>query len=467
MSSSTIGGINVTISATIDKFVKPLATARQKAKQFSGEMSGLTKAVAGFGAALSALGVVATLKKTLDAVDEIGKSADRLGVSAQTVRVLQLTADETGVSFSAMANAVQKAGISIESALGGDKAKVSAFKQLSLDIKELKQLSPETQLAAIAQAFEKIKSASERSSLAQAIFGKAGTQLTGLLGKGGTEIKVSQDRINTFGGTLSANMVDKIQKANDTVENLGMAFQKLVTEVTVSLTPAITNLAHKMVWWADRFSDDGTSRYKDTKLRKFARDATTAFLPNVNSAANEAAMRKRAEESYARYSASHPEPVASGLRMQYERKKEIDALDKWSADRRKAQAISPASLLARAGAAIASTNIGRTVGDLGGGLLDKAKQGAAQANWLRLYGPTMLSIWRANNRPESAPATGMAYRGVAAQDPLSREGFAQRVRSLGQGDNVANKQLKAQERTANAVERMAKNPPVTLKAANI
>lgn len=94
---------------------------------------------------------------------------------------------------------------------------------------------------------------------------------------------------------------------------------------------------------------------------------------------------------------------------------------------------------------------GQAVGALGGGI--NAFPRMLMGAWLQA-GQFM------GRNGGMAPA-GVGLRGIAAQDPLSREGNAQRVRSLAQNQmmKIGKQQLDEQKKTRVAVEKIAANQP--------
>lgn len=504
---ANIGSINVSITASVDKFNKGIDSARSKLGGFVNSLTKGLGAVTGFTGALTGAGLVYGLKQTFNEIEKIGKAANRLGVSTKTVQTLTIFADEAGVSFGAMAKAVQTAGIAVDKALGGDKSKAGAFGILGLDPRTLRGAAPEQQLARIADGIAKLRSQSEKATVATQLFGKAGLQMLSVFKDGSGELLDAADRAAKFGANLDAGMVKQVEAANDAIENLGMSIKKLFVAVAAELAPLINSTANliqqiskiphaataasaaaaataaaKLAGQASPRAEQiggffGLGYYAGEKLEQWLGVGTragraafglTAGAANVNSPENTQMWMDRARAS-AGITDSGSATQPSLIQRQMAETERHNAMI--AAARARGRALGRQQRFTRDTAralfgGIASSNVGRTAFDIAGMAgsgFNAARLGLANFQWATL--PALANAMA--TRQGGSPATP-GYRGLALADPLSREGFSQRVRAQGvlAQSNIAKQSLAVQERIEKNTREMAKNG-VVLAAANL
>ena len=98
MASKTIGGINVTISATTAPFVKGIGLCTKMLKSFGSTVKNFIFSMKGFAAAL-AIGALAKFSASqFDSIAALGDLSDTTGVATEKLAGFQLAAEEAGIS---------------------------------------------------------------------------------------------------------------------------------------------------------------------------------------------------------------------------------------------------------------------------------------------------------------------------------------------------------------------------------
>jgi hypothetical protein len=144
----------------------------------AGLVNPFTAAVAGvaaFGAAATA--VVQGLTSLEDRVENLGNTADKLGVSFEFIQTLEAAATRSGTSIDAVSAAF---GRLQKSVLGVDEESKSAQKALAeigVTSEELAALSPEEQYLRIGHSLAAIEDPARRTATSIALFGKSGADL--------------------------------------------------------------------------------------------------------------------------------------------------------------------------------------------------------------------------------------------------------------------------------------------------
>ena len=114
-------------------------------------------------------------------VDNLSKST---GIGVAQIAAMKLAADQTSVPLETMTTGVKKLQINMELMKEGGLKAQGVFKDLHLKFSEINKLPVEQQLFEIGNAISNIKDPAERTTIAVKLFGKAGTDLLPLFGKG-------------------------------------------------------------------------------------------------------------------------------------------------------------------------------------------------------------------------------------------------------------------------------------------
>ena len=229
---------------------------------------GLSQGVSAIGASVAALanpftiaaaGIVATgvaaqqvvagLLRLDDRVENLGNTADKLGLSFEFIQTLEESANRSGTSIDAVSAAFGRLQKSVLGVDEESKAAQNALAEIGVTSQELADLDPQEQYLRIGQALAGIEDPAKRTATAIALFGKTGTDLIPFF----NNIAGASADMERFNATLSA--VDRTR-----IDGLGTAFdgvavalrgfgQELLTpfigitqSISEGLSPALTTL---------------------------------------------------------------------------------------------------------------------------------------------------------------------------------------------------------------------------------
>jgi hypothetical protein len=226
------------------------------AKAFSSVNRGLksiTKATApiagfmtkwGLATAGAAAGASAALiKMRMTAVDNLAKTADKLGVTTEALAGLQHAAELSGVSTETMNMALQRMTRRVaEAAMGTGEAK-GALEELNLNADALAKLPLDEQMNIVADAMQGVEKQSDRVRLAMKLFDSEGVALVNTLAGGSEGLKQMAEEAKTLGLSISRVDAAMIEEANDSVTRAKGVFNGLGNQIAVELSPLISELA--------------------------------------------------------------------------------------------------------------------------------------------------------------------------------------------------------------------------------
>ena len=157
---------------------------------------------------------------TIEAMDEAGKAAQRLGLSVQALQEWQFALKLSGVESGTFATAVGKVAQGINDI---DNHKVTdattAMKAFGVTGKD----TAEQALDKLVQGFSALSDGPKKTALAIEIFGKAGKELIPLLNSGAEGAKAMREEFAKLGGGFTAEDTKRAEAFNDNLTKIGVA----------------------------------------------------------------------------------------------------------------------------------------------------------------------------------------------------------------------------------------------------
>ena len=148
----------VRIDGTVEGLRRELRRADDSVGQFSSRVERSTSRINSlftnmglkFAAAFSGVKITQFVRDAVEAADRIADLSKRTGIAAETLQRLQFIAAQSGTDIDVLAKAWNRYSVNLAGAEQGTKSAQQRFTQLGLSFKELRDLSPEDQLLAIA-----------------------------------------------------------------------------------------------------------------------------------------------------------------------------------------------------------------------------------------------------------------------------------------------------------------------------
>jgi hypothetical protein len=236
--------LNVALTLSTGAFGKSMSRATVYVDKFAGDIQrSMLGALAPLTAAFSGAAIVAGIKIASDRIDGLAKSADKLGVSTQSLAGLRLAADESGSSAEALEAAMGKLQVKVAEAAAGNKDAQKTFTDLGVPLKDLVNLRADQQFSKVADAIQQIETKGDQARMTVDLFGKSGLDLTNVLAQGSagfTQAAIDAERLG-----LAVSRVDafKVEEANDAFGRIGKVIEGIFNNLTIQLAPFITAFA--------------------------------------------------------------------------------------------------------------------------------------------------------------------------------------------------------------------------------
>lgn len=226
-----------------------------------------TGAILGTGAA-----VYHVTRGFVDWADDIGDSAEALGISTQALQTWQFAAATVGVEGGKMTASIAKLSKAI---MEGGKSTNAALAKLHINSARLKTLKLDDQLKVVAEAFSRYKGL-DKTALSMKLFGKSGYQLTGILSKGAKGFEEFKKTGIETGAVLDDNAAQAAGDAATALDKFGITMTGLRNNIAIQFVPMLGRLA-------DRFSQlvrDNGPKIKEW-ASKFATLIETRVVPAI------------------------------------------------------------------------------------------------------------------------------------------------------------------------------------------
>ena len=197
----------------------------------------------GLTAVAGAAGIGLLVKSSLQSIDTLGKTAQKLGVTSQALQKLRYASNLAGVETRTVDMAVQRFTRRLSEAAAGTGEAKDALKELGLNAKELTKLSLDDQMLKLADAFDDVKSSGDKVRLAFKLFDSEGVAFVNTLEGGSAALQQMFSDAESLGFILSGSAVRGVEKANDQFTRLGTLFKGIADTVTAAMAPALGELA--------------------------------------------------------------------------------------------------------------------------------------------------------------------------------------------------------------------------------
>jgi hypothetical protein len=248
---ATVGSLFINVKARTASFRKKMGKVGATIKRLSVGFLNIAKKVAMFGAAITAVAVVAIValtKKGLAAVDTLAKLAQNIGATVASLQIMRHMATLGGVAIEKMDKSIAKMVRGIgEAAIFSTGEAADALRELGLSATSLEKLSPEKMFGKIADAINKVGNEARQGILAYKIFGRSGQELIVTMKGGSKSIAEMTKKMQQLGVLVSDKHSQMVEKANDAWADIAVVWDGLSKQLAVEFAPVLTLVAEKML----------------------------------------------------------------------------------------------------------------------------------------------------------------------------------------------------------------------------
>ena len=244
-----IGTLAVNIVARTEKFEKNMRRAGALTSRFAKTAKRLAPIIGGITTAFGAAGLTAGVSAAASRIDDLAKTADKLGIATEKLSGLQLAAVETGAGVNVLNTGLQRMVRRISEAAAGTGEAQAALAELGLNAQRLNSLSPDQQFGRIARAMGDVANQADKVRLASKLFDTEGVALVNTLALGEEGFARMTENAIKFGNAVSGSDAKAVEEMNSAIARMRFAVDGLFNKLTVQLSPAIEAAAERMTEW--------------------------------------------------------------------------------------------------------------------------------------------------------------------------------------------------------------------------
>lgn len=253
------------IPAQIIKIVA-LDQTKKAFKSVSGGLKSVTKAIfsmkSGLALLAGAAGFGYLIKKNLDAIDVLAKTASRIGTTTDALSKLRHAGELSGVSTESLSNSMQRLTRNVAEASKGTGEAKDAIRQLGLNATDFNKIPLDQKMLILADRFSDVTDQSEQLRLAFKLFGREGTAIVNMLKGGSDGLQAMYDDAELLGLVMENKSAKGVEAANDAMTRLFSIGKGLAAQFTAAIAPAIKMVADNMTTLSIN-SLDGYDSFKD------------------------------------------------------------------------------------------------------------------------------------------------------------------------------------------------------------
>ncbi len=197
------------------------------------------------------------IDRNIQAADQIGKTAAKVGVGVEALQELRYAAELAGVSQKNLDMGLQRFSRRVaEAAQGqGELLKVVEKYGVSLQDSQGRLRSTNELLGEFANVVRNAETEQERLRIAFKMFDSEGAAMVNLLREGSDAINDLRKDARDLGIVLDREMVKNAEEANDQLTKLKKVIGAQLTQVVVDLAPEIGEVAGNMGNWVSQNKD--------------------------------------------------------------------------------------------------------------------------------------------------------------------------------------------------------------------
>lgn len=244
MAKSTLGSLLIDLQLNTSTLNKQVSKIDQRFNKMTKTFNTVGKALAGI---FAVRGITGMVKNTIALNDELGKTADRLGIVVEDLQGLHFGAEQSGVSVATLDMALQRMTRRVSEAGVGTGEAVKALKELRIEASDLSAMSVSKQFDVLADALAGVESEADQVRIAMKLFDSEGVKLLNMMKNGSQGLSDFKDEAKDLGFVLSRDMIARLEDANDSLNRVSKVGQGLKNVFTVALAPAISILSTQFV----------------------------------------------------------------------------------------------------------------------------------------------------------------------------------------------------------------------------
>ena len=232
--------IAASLQLTTGLFTAGITTASAGLRAFTSLVKAATIAIAGLAA-----GLALVTRNQIQFVDRLGKISDTVGLTTDLIQKFGFAAEIAGVSFDQSSVALRRFSRRLGEAKKGAGELRPALREIGLSDAEIRAMSAEEALMALADGIASTEDESKRLAIAFKAFDSEGAELVNALRNGSEGLREMFQEMEDLGILLTRDSIKKVEELQDSLTTLSTAAFGAANALLVSLAPALTDIVEE------------------------------------------------------------------------------------------------------------------------------------------------------------------------------------------------------------------------------
>jgi len=223
--------------------------------KLQGRMTALAKSVLSLHGATAILagttGLGLLFKTSLNTADQIGKTADKLGITTDALQEYEFMASQSGVATKTMEMALRRFTRRMAEAVQGKGELKGVLDQYNITLKDTAGNTRKTTdvLEDLADIIKHTEDPAERLRIAFKAFDSEGTAMINTLKGGSTGLKNWAQEARDLGIVIDNDLIRSSEKANDELDKLSKVISAHFKKALLAVAPSIADIAKDTTDW--------------------------------------------------------------------------------------------------------------------------------------------------------------------------------------------------------------------------
>ncbi|MGX9966066.1 phage tail tape measure protein [Roseomonas sp. F4] len=241
-------------SPVLNQVGESAALVGRRMAGLAGAVRGVGFGIIGLGAAagLSAGGLLAMVRATIDQTGALDDLANRLGISANALSGLQYAAQLAGVPAEALGSSLERLQRGLAEAAAGNNDNLAAlFRRLGISLRDSngRLRTAADIMPQLADGFARNTNAATRTRMAMALFGRAGGPLINVLRGGSDALREQMAEWERLHGTVGNDAVQAQAEMGDSLDRVSTAIGGVRFALASRLAPVMIPLLDRLATW--------------------------------------------------------------------------------------------------------------------------------------------------------------------------------------------------------------------------
>lgn len=260
MSGTDLERLNIVLAARDREFAQAMDRNVRRIERFSKRsnrhlssisrkfdlLGAASKRLAPLLAALGAGAVIGRLKGVVASLDDIGKTADKIGLTTDALQELRTIAESAGIAQGSLDSSLERFNKRLGEAQQGTGAAKKALDEMGISANYLAGLGLDRALSVVADQISGIEDPTQRAAMAAALFGREGVAMVNLLREGSDGMERMRQEARDLGIVIDERLVREAEEAQTQLDLMSRVIDANLSTALINLAPLLVSSAQNI-----------------------------------------------------------------------------------------------------------------------------------------------------------------------------------------------------------------------------